>query len=259
MSSNEGRGKFVWYDLMTTDPDAAIDFYGKVIGWGTQPFEGSPTPYNMWTVDQTPIGGVMDLPEEARQSGAPPHWLTYVATPDVDQTAARTQELGGQVFVPPTDIPSVGRFTVLADPQGAAFAAFTPTDAPAGDERPPKTGEFSWHELVTTDRENAFDFYHDLFGWDRMEAMDMGPAGVYQIYGRQGVPLGGMFNKTEDMGPVPPNWTVYAHVDDVHETVEKVKANGGQVINGPMEVPGGDWIAQCLDPQGAMFAVHGKK
>lgn len=259
MSSNAVRGRFVWYELMTTDAAAATRFYTKVIGWGTQPFEASPEPYTMWTVDGTPIGGLMDLPEDLRRMGVPPHWMCYIGTPDVDGTTKRAQELGAQVHVPPTDIPGVGRFAMLADPQGAAFSAFTPADESPAPEGPPKPGEVSWHELTTTDYKSAFEFYHDLFGWDRMEAMDMGPAGVYQMYGRNGIPLGGMYNKTREMGDIPPNWGIYVHVQDVNPVVDKVKANGGQLLNGPMEVPGGDWIANFMDPQGAAFSVHHRK
>ena len=179
-----------------------------------------------------------------------------MATPDVDATAARTRELGGQVWVEPMTIPTVGRFAVLADPQGAMFAVYKPEGEPAGHDGAPAIGEHSWHELATTDHEAAFAFYQDLFGWQKTSSVDMGPAGLYQMYCRvEGVPLGGMFNKPAEM-PGPPAWLCYVRVDDVHRKVEAVKAAGGQVINGPMEVPGGDWIAQCLDPQGGMFAIH---
>lgn len=251
------RGKFLWYELMTTDPGAATDFYRGVIGWGAQAMEGGETPYTMWTVGERPVGGMMQLPEEAQAQGAPPHWLPYVGTPDVDATVGRASELGGSVLVPPTDLPDVGRFAVLADPQGAVFAVFAPGaehPMPAG---PRQSGDFSWHELATTDHEAAFDFYHDLFGWEKAEAMDMGEAGIYQMYGspESEHPLGGMFNKPTEM-PGPPAWLCYTTVADVTPTSERVKELGGQVLNGPMEVPGGDMIATCMDPQGAMFALH---
>jgi predicted enzyme related to lactoylglutathione lyase len=240
---------------MTTDQTSATDFYNKVIGWGTQPWEGGEMPYTMWTNKEKTIGGLMDLPEEAKQAGAPPHWLTYISTPDTDATVARAKQLGAQAYVEPQDIPNVGKFAVLADPQGATFAVFTPLEDTPGSDDPPGQGEFSWHELATSNYEAAWDFYADLFGWEKTEAMDMGEGSIYQMYGRGGTPLGGMFNKPAEM-PGPPAWLFYAHVDDVNTTAEKVKANGGQVVVGPMEVPGGDLIAQCLDPQGAFFAIH---
>ncbi len=249
------RGRFVWYELMTTDPDAAQDFYGDVVGWSTAPFEESKTPYTLWMNGESPVGGVMELPEEARSAGSPPHWLAYIATPDVDETARKAKELGGKVLVPAQDVPNVGRFAVLKDPQGAVFAAYkSATETQDGDGQP-KVGEFSWHELATTDHEAALDFYSQLFGWEKTESMDMGEAGTYQMYGQKGQTYGGIYNKTADQ-PGPPAWLFYATVPSADQAVEKVKAKGGQVLNGPMEVPGGDWVAQCLDPQGAAFAVH---
>lgn len=251
------RGRFYWYDLMTTDVEGAKSFYTKLIGWGTTIWNGMGQPYTMWTKGETPLGGVMALPEEARKAGAPPHWISYVLVPDVNETLAQVKKLGGQVHVPGTDIPTVGRFAVFADPQGAVLAAFTPVEeAPGG---PPQAGDFSWHELATSDPEAAFSFYQALFGWEKTDAVDMGEMGIYQMYKRKGgdFPLGGILAKPKEM-PVSA-WLYYTMVKDVNDSVEKVKKLGGQVLNGPMEVPGGDLIAQCLDPQGAAFALHSTK
>ena len=259
MPENDIRGRFVWYELLTSDPKQAIPFYTKVIGWGTQEFESGQN-YTMWTVRDAPVGGLMQVPEEAKAANVPPHWLPYIGTPDTDATVKQAEKLGGKVLRPADDIPTVGRFAVLADPQGAVFAVFTPQSdmgGGAGGEASPAEGSFSWHELATTDHEAAFDFYRDLFGWEKTEAVDMGEAGIYQMYGRGGPPLGGIYNKPGEM-PGPPAWLCYVLIDDVAEGVERVKDNGGQVLNGPMEVPGGDQIAQCLDPQGAAFALHSR-
>jgi hypothetical protein len=257
MPEPRDRGRFCWYDLLTTNPDAAIPFYKRVIGWDTQKWEGGGGTYTMWTNGGAPLGGVMAIPEQARASGSPPHWLAYIATPDIQATVSRAKELGAGVHVPPTDIPTVGKYAVLTDPQGAAFAVFQPATDTPGHDGAPAIGEFSWHELATTDPEAAFRFYSDLFGWTKTDAMDMGPGGIYQMYGRNGVPLGGMYRKPDEI-PVP-CWLYYTMIDDVHSGAERVRAAGGQVVNGPMEVPGGDWIAQCTDPQGAMFALHSVK
>jgi predicted enzyme related to lactoylglutathione lyase len=245
---------------MTSDPESATEFYQKLIGWGTQPWESGNEPYQMWTNGDTPLGGVAKLPEDAVKAGAPPHWLAYVPTANTEATVRRASELGASVLVQPTDIPGAGSFAVLQDPYGAAFAVYSSAqDSPSG-EGQPRVGEFSWHELATTDYEAAFEFYHDLFAWDRTESMDMGEAGIYQMYGPQGSgkSLGGMFNKPAEM-PGPPAWLFYIKVGDVNSAVEKVKELGGRVLNGPMEVPGGDMIAQCMDPQGAAFALHSVK
>jgi len=260
MVSDTARGRFVWYDLMTTDPQAAVAFYGKVVGWGTTQWDGGGQgqPYTMWTVGESPIGGVMALPDNLKQMNVPPHWMAYIGTPNVDATIEQAKALGANVMMPPMDIPTVGRFAVLSDPQGATFSVFTAlADAP-GHDGPPRIGEFSWHELATTDYAGAFGFYSRLFGWEKTDEMDMGPAGTYLMYGRGPMPLGGIFRKPDEM-PGPPSWLYYARVPDVNAAVENVKANGGQVLNGPMEVPGGDWIAQCMDPQGGMFAIHQTK
>ena len=257
MSETSPRGRFVWYDLMTTDPGGAADFYTKIAGWGTQRWQGpSPTPYTMWTTHDTPIGGVVQLTEEMLGS-VPPHWIGYVAVPSVDESAAQAETLGGKVLTAPMDIPEVGRFAVISDPQGAAIAIFSPKDGPQRPDTPPNVGEISWHELTTTDHKSAYEFYRTLFGWDKTGDFDMGDAGEYQMYGRGDQSLGGMWTKPADM-PMPPNWLYYIRVPNADEAVERVKALGGQVLNGPMDVPGGDRVAQCLDPQGAAFAVHSR-
>lgn len=252
------HGRFAWYELMTTDPGAAEGFYTKVVGWGTQPFPGMETPYTMWMNGEQPVGGLMLIPEEAKAGGAPPNWLLYVAVADADATVAKAASLGGRAEVGPREIPGVGRFAVLSDPQGAVFAILQPADPStySGPETAPSPREISWRELATTDREAAAAFYTALFGWERQNASDMGePVGVYQEFGRPGLPLGGIYKKPADM-PFPPHWLLYARVPDIQAAIAAVRAGGGQVLNGPMEIPGGELIAQCLDPQGAAFALH---
>ena len=252
MTDAKPRGRFVWYVLLTNDPKAAPAFYEPVTGWSTAAWNG-PMTYTMRTANGAPLGGIMQLPD----SSTPPCWLAHISTPNVDETVKQAIDLGARVMAPATDTPTVGRFAVLADPQGAVFAVFTPEGNPPGHEGEAQLGEFSWHELATHDSPAAFRFYERLFGWEKTSAMDMGELGTYQMYGRNGLVLGGMFNKPPEM-PVAA-WVYYVRVDDVNRAVEAVKKQGGQVIQGPMEVPRGDWIAQCLDPQGAMFAVHEKR
>ena len=249
------RGEFVWYELMTTDAEGAKAFYTDVVGWGTSPFEGSPVPYTMWMKGESAVGGVMDLPDEARQAGAPPHWLGYVAVPDVDAAAEKAQELGGRVIHGPHDIPEVGRFAILADPQGAVVSAFKGAQEMSRENKDPEPGDVSWHELATSDYGAAFDFYSTLFGWDKQQAMDMGEAGIYQMYGLGEKMLGGMYTKTADM-PGPPAWTYYVSVADVDAAKATIEGNGGTILVGPMDVPGGGRILMALDPQGAAFALH---
>lgn len=246
------RGRFVWYDLQTSDPSGAIEFYTKLFGWGTMPFETAPgaPSYTMWTLNGEPFGGVMHEP------GAPPNWLGYVATPDVDATAKEVTHRGGTLFVPPMDIPTVGRFTVFSDPQGPVLAAFTSANEYRGHEGEPNVGEFGWHELATGDFEKAFAFYHALFGWERGMSAPMGePYGTYQMFVRNDVQLGGMYNKPDVM-PAPNHWVHYVIVDNVDAIASRVPSLGGTVIYGPVDVPGGPRIAMFADPQGAMFAIY---
>src|SRR5215210_3691696 len=146
MADQNARGRFVWYDLMTPDPQKVESFYKAVTGWGTQVWDGT-APYTMWTAGGTPLGGVMAAPS----GGAPPAWLAYIAVPDVDASVAQAQSLGARVLAPATNIPDVGRYAVLADPHGATFAVFTSSSQTPGREGPPALGEFSWHELMTND------------------------------------------------------------------------------------------------------------
>jgi len=254
MSEESARGRFVWHDLMTKDQEAAKAFYTTVVGWGTTTWQGDKGPYTMWTAGETPVGGIMTPPPEAAGDDFKPHWIAYVAVPDVDATAKRAQELGARIHVPPTPIPDVGSFSVLTDPQGATFAVYTSNNPTQPEPEETPNGEFSWHELATSDYKAAFAFYSDLFGWEKTSEMDMGPDGVYFMYGLRGRPYGGMYNKKPEHGA--PAWLPYARVADVQGAAEKIREHGGQVDNGPMQVPGGSWIVMATDPQGGKFALH---
>ena len=251
MSNADIRGRFCWHELMTTDPNAASSFYSKVVPWKTQP-SGMPS-YTLWMSGTARAGGLMAIPD-GEAAGTPPHWLVYVGTPNVDATAEAAQRLGGRVLRAPTDIPQVGRFAVLADPQGATFAGFTP--APGSDEGAAAggaVGDFTWHELATTDTEGAVRFYSELFGWSKGAAHDMGAMGVYQLISHEGKDVGGVY-KARDAA-TPPSWLSYVRVPDAGKAANAVKAGGGRVLHGPIEVPGGSWIVMAMDPQGGAFAV----
>jgi len=264
MTPSKERGKFVWYELMTTDPAAAQAFYTDVVGWGTAPFEGAPIPYTMWMKGETPVGGMVEFPAESGEGSMPPHWMGHVGVPDVDATAARVKELGGRVLMGPEDVPNVGRYVVFADPQGAVIAAFKGLQEMSSGDAEPEPGDVSWHELATTDHEAAFAFYSDLFGWEKQQAMDMGEGGLYQMYGLGDRMIGGMYNKSAGLPdadknkaePGPPAWLYYISVADLDESVSKVKSKGGTIVVEPMEVPGGSRIAVGIDLQGAALGLH---
>lgn len=244
-------GRFVWYELMTTDPAAAIAFYSDVVGWTTQKWETGD--YTMWVGSQGPLGGVMPLAEEAKKMGAPPHWMANLEVADVDAAVETLRTRGGQVYVPPMDMPKIGRFAVVADPQGATIALFKP-EGEMGSHDTNKAGEIGWHELITTDHEAAFRFYSEIVGWEKTGEMDMGPMGKYVMFGRDGQSLGGMMTKPKEM-PGPSAWLYYITVSDLDAALERCKAKEARLLNGPMDVPGGQRIAQLMDPQGVAFAL----
>ena len=250
MSNAEIRGRFVWHELMTTDTDAASDFYSRVVPWKAED-SGMPS-YSIWMSGKVRAGGLMALPESDGPA-TPPHWIIYVGTPDVDATVEAAEKLGGKVLKPAADIPNVGRFAVLSDPQGAAFAVFTPSSMPEEGILPSGgVGDFTWHELATTDPDAALSFYTELFGWSKGAAHDMGDM-TYHIVTLDGKDVGGVYKARDNS--TPPNWLSYVRVADASKAANAVKSAGGRVLNGPMEVPGGSWIVQVLDPQGGAIAL----
>ena len=248
-------GSFVWCELLTTDTAAADSFYKKVVGWSSVPF----APGNM--VLNNPagagVGGVMKLPDQAKQMGAPPHWLMYVGTPSVDDTAMRIARLGGRVLKQPEDIPNTGRFAVVQDPFGATFGIFQPSP-----NRPGRSGEIWRRGLLVVralhaESRRRVEFLSHAVRLEKTSAMDMGEMGVYQMFGRGGnIPNGGIMKPPPG---APAAWAPYVRVKDAKAAAATATTNGGKIINGPMEVPGGDWIFQGIDPQGAMFSVHSLK
>ena len=251
------HGRFVWYELMTTDMEAAKAFYAEVVGWGTRDASMPGMAYTLFTVGGVSISGLMGLSEEARKSGLRPSWLGYVGVNDVDATADRIKELGGAVHVPPTDIPNISRFSVAVDPQMATIALFKWLKG--GQEQPPALdapGGVGWHELIAADWEKAFAFYRELFGWQKAQA-DTSAMGPYQLFSAGGETIGGMFTKPATE-PVP-FWLYYFNVGDIDMAMRRVRAGRGEIVHGPIEVRGGRWMAQCTDPQGAIFALVGKR
>ena len=251
------HGRFVWYELMTTDPKAAEVFYAEVVGWGTVDASMGGIPYMVFTAGEASVCGLMHLPEEARRIGAAPRWIGYVGVDNVDAAVERITRLGGVVHLPPTDVPNISRFAVVADPQMAAFA-LSQWPRP-GQEQPDalKTPRrIGWHELLAADWEKAFSFYGELFGWQKVSA-EVDTMGTYQMFSAGGQTIGGMSTKPS-MVPVP-FWLYYFNTDDIDAALERVKAGGGRILEGPLEMHGGGWIARCTDPQGAMFALAGMR
>jgi len=257
------QGDFVWYELLTTDSAKAREFYSKVLGWTHADSGMAGASY--WlasaqdadTGDKHEIAGIMELTAEMSAAGAQPAWMGYIGVDNTDATVAAIKADGGGVHVPPTDIPGVGRFAMIHDPQGVNFYIMQDTSgghslAFADDK--PRVGHCAWNELYTTDQAGAWAFYSKHFGWTKDGDMDMGPMGTYDFI-RHGGMIGAMMRKPDEQ-PVA-CWQFYFRVADINSAQDTIKANGGQVFMGPQEVPGGDFIIVGMDPTGAVFAVVG--
>lgn len=245
---------FFWYELMTSDVPAAEAFYKKVIGWNTEPFPDSDMSYTVVKAGDTGIGGIMTVPESAKAMGAGPAWLGYIKSGDINADTDAVAKAGGQIYQPPQEIGGgVGTMSVVADPQGATYMLLQPN----GPEMPPPPamtpGTVGWCELLTDGWEKAFDYYSGLYGWTKGEAVDMGEMGTYLTFMQVGDQGGGMMNK---LAHIPmPYWGFYFTVEGIDDAAKRCTDNGGQITFGPMEVPGGQWVVNCMDPQGAHFSM----
>lgn len=256
-SASPVLGRPLWYELMTTDTKAAEAFYKDVVGWAPMPFDAAGQPYTMFMrTGNIPVAGLMARPDGV---DAPPFWAMYVGVPKLEDAASQIAQLGGRECSPVITVPSVGRMQMMLDPQGAAFYIYEPASAEQLPEGAAEVGDASWHELMTTDAPAAMTFYTTVFGWAPGDTMDMGPMGKYHMFNRPIGSIGGMMNKSAEMAQVPPNWQIYFRVADLDAAVARITANGGQILNGPMEVPGGDRIVNAMDPQGAAFSLHARK
>ena len=256
---SDRHGTPIWYELMSKDPLVARRFYGAVVGWqiDESPPTGSTMDYRMIGAGDGFVGGVLRLTEDMCRHGASPRWLMYIGVDDVDACVNSIASAGGSVQLAAFDIPNVGRIAMVSDPQGAPFYVMRG----ASDEKstacdPDRIGHGAWHELHAADGPKATDFYAAQFGWQKSTGMDMGPMGIYQLMAIGGRDLGGIM--TDARFPRPA-WLVYFRVDGIERAAGRIVEAGGQVIHGPMEVPGGGWIVNGLDPEGVMFALTGTK
>lgn len=254
------HGDFVWYELAATDAVKAQEFYGPLLGWTFEQSGAPEMPYYLFSKDGAQVGGMMSLTEEMVAGGAGPLWAGYVEVEDLDAATAKAKALGSTLIVEPTEIPGTGRFSMIADPQGAPLYMMTDT---SGEEsvsfakHEPHDGHCAWNELATTDPAGAKAFYAEMFGWEKTSEMDMGPMGLYEMYSVNGYGFGAMMPKPDAM-PMS-IWAFYFRVPDIDAAVEFITANGGQLIGEPNEIPGGDYVVQGTDPQGAFFSLIGKK
>lgn len=250
------NGMPVWYELMTSDADGAQAFYADVVGWSIAPSGMAATgDYRILTApDGQGAGGLMPLP-----AGAPiqPGWFAYIGVDDVDAVAEQVVKLGGRVHTPPQDIPGVGRFAFVADPQGLAFYIMRGDSTESSQAfHVNAPGHCGWNELVTSDHTSALAFYGTLFGWQNNESMPMGEMGDYCFIDHAGQRIGAIMTAGAGW---PTRWSCYFNVPSIDAAILRIGTGGGSVMIGPQEVPGGMHIVIGTDPQGAAFALVGGK
>ena len=263
-STSSDQGQFIWYELITPDVDAAKAFYDSVVGWNIDSQSNFPNGYRMiGRSDGKSAGGVLPLTQEMQQHGARPVWLSYIYVDDVDDAVRSIEQAGGKTFMPPFDIPGVGRVAMVADPQGAPFYVMKPI--PPEGQPDAKSDVFSvdqpqrvrWNELSTSDQDGAIRFYTSQFGWTQEGGMPMGEMGEYKFINHDGVMIGAVMRKPPQM-PLTA-WTYYIGVDDIDRAAKAVTDGGGRILHGPMEIPGGEYSLNAMDPQGAAFALVGPR
>ena len=250
------HGAPIWYELLTADPDASRAFYDAVFGWRIEAQPAVPLDYRMIDTESGHVGGVMRLSPDMQAGGAKPRWLFYLGVDDVDATAAVINDKGGQVRMGPLDLEGVGRMAFVADPQGNPFYIMrgaSEAASTAWDRKAP--GKCNWNELNTVDQGAGNAFYADVFGWTYPDKLPMGDMGDYVFVQAGADTIGAtMTARAED---APPGWYFYFGVPDIDAAAEAVRANGGTVRMGPMEVPGGDRIIFAADPDGVLFGAVG--
>ena len=251
----ERAAVFAWYELLTTDVSAAESFYGKVAGWDVQDASTSEFTYRLFCIGGTPFAGLMELPLDGRKKGATPRWIGYVAVEDLDGVVDQLKRLGGTVYVRPTDS-NIGRLAVVADPQTATLALVQGLKYGEPGAEPDGPSGVCWRELLATDARAAFEFYGKLLGWQKAEPMTT-PIESYRLFAAGEWTMGGMFNKILS-APVP-FWLYYFEVADLDLAISRVRAEDGRITRGPIELWGDIWIAHCIDSQGAVFALQGKR
>jgi len=242
---------FFWYDLVTTDTQAAAKFYSEVVGWTHEDMSQPGNAYGIFKVGDVGVAGLMPFPEGMKGH---PGWNGYVAVEDVDAAAQKIKQLGGVIHRGPIEVQGIIKFAVVGDPQGAVFIiAKGLADRPMGELPMGTPGTVGWRELFATDWQTDFEFYAGMFGWTKAESHDMGAGGIYQLFAAGGHPIGGMMNRPPEM---PTSWwDYYINVDEIDTAKARVEKAGGSIKMGPMEVPGGQWVLQAQDPQGAFFAL----
>jgi uncharacterized protein len=252
VSATTQPAAIAWDELHTKDRDKAEAFYNTLFGWTSTPVEMSPdyTYHLLNRADngETFAGSHQQGPDEADQ---PSFWLVSLNSADVDKATAKASELGATVVMEPMDIPGTGRFSLLMDPQGAAFSILTYSD----DGTPPDRGEgpgcIVWHELVTSDPQASTNFYSAIFDF-KAEVRELGELSA-TVFEQNGEMFANVLPKPSP--EAPDAWVFYVEVRDAQETADLAVKSGGTVIVPPMPLPPIGTVAWLADSTGAVFGI----
>lgn len=241
-------GRFVWHDLITPDLEGAQRFYGALAGWTfkSQAMGPGQPPYAMAYAGDRPIAG---LTQAGVGSGMPPIWLGYVSVPDVDAAADAARTAGGRVALGPAEMPGVGRFALLEDPQGGALMAYKSANGDAEAPELPPVGTFCWDQLNTTAPDAAAGFYARVFGW---EAAPFPGAEGMRVFSTGETQAGSMVHMPVN---APAHWLTYLHVADLAAARAQVTGLGAEVLVEDVEVATIGRIAVIRDPQGVVVCL----
>jgi predicted enzyme related to lactoylglutathione lyase len=238
-----------WVDLGAADVATARAFYGGLFGWNTPEGPAEAGGYSVCDIDGKTVAGLG--PNMA--PGAPPHWSTYVNVESADDTIAKVEANGGQVYMPPMDVMAAGRMAVFADPEGAAIGLWQPGEH-LGAQLVNEPGTYCWSELMTDDPAAAKSFYNAVLGWDAETQGPEGPGGYteWKVGGRS---IGGMMAKPPSMPAGTPSfWGVYFAVADTDASILTAQGLGASVLMPAADIEPGRF-AVLADPDGAMFSI----
>ena len=252
------QGDWIWYELMTPDPAASTAFYGPLFGWDVNA-AGPDNHYHIVTKDGEGVAGFLTLSDDMQAHGAAPGWLGYIGVDDVDAKAAEIKAAGGTIHRAPWDIPGFGRAALVADPDGTVFYIMKgsmPGESTAFAKYKPTVGHCAWNELMAKNADSTLNFYTQQFGWERADTMEMGDMGLYRFIKADGLVMGAAMDA---MAGMPTGWSFYLRVANIDDALDTITLNGGRVLNGPIEIPGGEFTVNAIDPQGAMFAIVGAR
>ncbi len=247
------HGRHTWRENFSDDPAANRAWYNGFMNWGHEAQDMGDFVYDMFKAGDLVLGGFCQLAEDQKKMGAPAHWLTYISVDDVAGGCGRAKEKGGQVLAEPFKVPGVGEIAILMDPQGGVFALFHgETEDPDHHNPPPPHGDYWWAEYMAKDAPAAVDFYTHVLGWGT-QTMPM-PNGEYTVFtvGEDG--SCGCMAMPEGV-QAPSHWSVYFAVDDVDAAAATATSSGGNILAGPMDMPGVGRFVSVADPQGSVVGL----